>query len=356
MPWAAAASAVASIGGSLLSSKASKGAADTQSASAKYAADLQNKQFQQTQANFAPFLQFGTNALNQFTPDAVNLYSDPGQGPWTSSNTLTAAAGSIPGVPTSAALPDQAGVTQAAQAVSAAAPGSMNEAELVKTPGYQFALSQGLQAAQNSAAARGLGVSGAALKGAATFATGLADNTYQNQFRIAQQQFQNAQTQFGNAQTGFGNQQQIFGDTNTNNQLKFQNQQAQMNDYFNVNTASQGNIQNAFNRLSGLTGIGSNAAAATGSFGQQAAAAQGNYLTQGANAQAAGQIAGANALTSGINGVSNAAQQYINYNRLYGDAGPGANGSYVGPGGYTTAPLTGASGPGATPYGGGYNP
>jgi hypothetical protein len=54
--------------------------------------------------------------------------------------------------------------------------------QLEQTPGYQFALSQGLKSVQNSATARGLGVSGAAQKGAATYATGLADQTYQNQF------------------------------------------------------------------------------------------------------------------------------------------------------------------------------
>ena len=66
-------------------------------------------------------------------------------------------------------------------------PINMDQATLEKTPGYQFNLTQGLKATQNSAAARGLGSSGAALKGAATFATGLADNTYQNQFNNAMQ-------------------------------------------------------------------------------------------------------------------------------------------------------------------------
>lgn len=47
-------------------------------------------------------------------------------------------------------------------------------------PGYQFTLGQGLKSTQNSAAARGLGTSGAALKGAATYATGLANSQYGN--------------------------------------------------------------------------------------------------------------------------------------------------------------------------------
>lgn len=60
-------------------------------------------------------------------------------------------------------------------------------AQLQQTPGYQFALQQGQEATQNGYAARGLGVSGAALKGAANYATGLADQTYTNQANIYNQ-------------------------------------------------------------------------------------------------------------------------------------------------------------------------
>lgn len=52
---------------------------------------------------------------------------------------------------------------------------------LENLPGYKFTKQQGLKAVQNSASARGLGVSGAAQKGAATYATGLADSTYGDQ-------------------------------------------------------------------------------------------------------------------------------------------------------------------------------
>lgn len=58
---------------------------------------------------------------------------------------------------------------------------------LQNLPGYQFTLQQGLKSTQSGAAARGLGSSGAALKGAANYATGLADSTYGNQVnRLAQ--------------------------------------------------------------------------------------------------------------------------------------------------------------------------
>ncbi len=57
-----------------------------------------------------------------------------------------------------------------------------NSATMQKTleglPGYQFTLGQGLKSVQNSAASRGLGTSGAALKGAANYATGLANSQY----------------------------------------------------------------------------------------------------------------------------------------------------------------------------------
>jgi hypothetical protein len=49
---------------------------------------------------------------------------------------------------------------------------------LAGLPGYQFELNQGLESTQNSYAARGLGASGAALKGAASYATGLANSNW----------------------------------------------------------------------------------------------------------------------------------------------------------------------------------
>lgn len=52
-------------------------------------------------------------------------------------------------------------------------------ATLQQTPGYQFTLQQGLQGVENGYAAQGLGRSGAALKGAANYAEGLAGTTYQ---------------------------------------------------------------------------------------------------------------------------------------------------------------------------------
>lgn len=63
--------------------------------------------------------------------------------------------------------------------------------QLAKTPGYQFILDQGLKSTQNSYAAKGLGASGAAMKGASEYATGLASNTWQQQFEDYWKQNQN---------------------------------------------------------------------------------------------------------------------------------------------------------------------
>jgi hypothetical protein len=75
------------------------------------------------------------------------------------------------------------------------------EARLQALPGYQFTRTQGLKSVQNSATARGLGVSGAAMKGAAQYATGLADSTFGNQANLLFQGAglgENAAAQTGN--------------------------------------------------------------------------------------------------------------------------------------------------------------
>lgn len=54
------------------------------------------------------------------------------------------------------------------------------QATLEGLPGYQFSNYQGLKSVQNGATARGLGVSGAALKGGADYSTKLANTYYNN--------------------------------------------------------------------------------------------------------------------------------------------------------------------------------
>ncbi len=145
----------------------------------------------------------------------------------------------------------------------------MDQAALEQTPGYQFTRTQGLKATQNAAAARGLGASGAALKGAANFATGLADQTYKTQFDIA-----------------------------------------------NINQT------NAYNRLAGLVNTGVTAGTQGGALGANAAnTAAGAQLGAG-NAQAAA----ANQTAAGINNLTNNVSGYAMYKGLYGGASGGGGG------------------------------
>lgn len=64
MPWGFAASAVGSIAGGLISSSGAQSAADTQANAARDTAAMQNAQWQQTQQNLRPFIDFGTGAIN----------------------------------------------------------------------------------------------------------------------------------------------------------------------------------------------------------------------------------------------------------------------------------------------------
>lgn len=136
------------------------------------------------------------------------------------------------------------------QMPSLTAPITMNQATLEQTPGYQFNLSQGLRGAQNALTASGLGNSGAAVKAAGRFATGLADSTYQNQFN--------------NAQT---------------------------------------NRLTAYNMLMGGSQLGEQAASALGQFGTGTGQSIGQNLIGAGNAAAAGTMAGANFLNQGASNI-----------------------------------------------------
>ncbi len=62
-------------------------------------------------------------------------------------------------------------------------PINMDQATLEQTPGYQFNLAQGIRGVDLSSAAKGL--SGAQAKAAAQYAVNLANNTYLDQFNVA---------------------------------------------------------------------------------------------------------------------------------------------------------------------------
>ncbi len=153
----------------------------------------------------------------------------------------------------------------------------LTEDYLKQTPGYQFNLSQGEQAVTNSAAARGLANSGAAQKGAASYASGLADSTYQNQYNDT----------LGTANALLG-----------------------------VNGANQGNITNTWNRENQLLGYGANAAGASATNATNTASLSAQAALGGVGASMAGTTAMANSLTNGLTGLGNQAGNYALYNKL----------------------------------------
>jgi hypothetical protein len=241
----AAAIAGAGLAGSAISASGSKSAADTQASAANNASQLQWQQFQQMQQNLQPYMQLGTNSISGLQSQLGKL-------------------------------------------------GGMNfsfnptEAQLEQTPGYQFTLQQGLKGVDNAASAKGLDLSGAQLKGIGQYTTGLADQTYQQQYQNALQSFM----------TNYGIQ------------------------------------SDQYNRQAGLVGLGQNAAAGVGNAGLQTANTAGNFLTSGANAQAAGTIGAANAISGGLGSASQSGLLYSLLNQqngsIYGGFNPAYQSSYSG--------------------------
>jgi hypothetical protein len=234
MGWAAAAIA----GSAVIGAGTSIYGANKAAAGADKSANLQNAMYQQTRGDLQPYFGPGQTAVG----NALQLAQSG---------------------------PTGGGPDYVAQA-AAHIPGQMTQAELEQTPGYQFTRDQGLKSVQSAAAARGLGVSGAALNGAATYATGLADKTYLDQFNVAQQRF---------------------------------------GDYLNLNTGQQGNLTNQFNRYNSIATLGENAAAGLGTQGVSLANQAGGYINASGLDQAAGVKNATNALSSGVN-------SYLGYNAL----------------------------------------
>lgn len=209
-------SAGAGLASSSISASAAKSAANTQANAANNATAEQKAQFDQTEANLEPFVSAGTSSLGILQ----NLTgTNPGGNPLTAP--LTA---------------------------------PFNPGDLASTPGYKFTLGQGLEAVQNSFAAQGLGSSGAAVKGSASFAENLAQTTYN-------QQLQN---------------------------------------YLSQN-------QQIYNMIQTQAGSGQNAAAGLGALGQQNVNAVTSLQTGAAAAQAGGTIGAANAVAAGLGGLGNTA-------------------------------------------------
>jgi hypothetical protein len=133
MPWGYAAAAV---GSALITSNATSKAADKQAQGTSDALAENRREFDITQANQAPYLAAGKNALAQFATENDTPF-DPSQ--------------------------------------------------VQLDPGYQFGLKQGQQAIDRQAAAAGGRISGAALKSAAQYGTDYATTGYSAAYGRAKQ-------------------------------------------------------------------------------------------------------------------------------------------------------------------------
>lgn len=171
------------IVGGVLGNRSANKAADAQVSAANRAADLSQRQFDILREDLAPFRQQGVNALNILADELL--------------------------VP------------------------------LEATPGFNFALEQGVRAIDQSSAARGKALSGQNIRAIQEFGTGLG--------------------------------QQFSGER--------------------------------LNRLASLAGVGQTATTNTGQFGSNAAANQGNALINAGEARASGFVGGSNAITDSLNNL-----------------------------------------------------
>ena len=127
--------------GGAMGSKAAKSAANTQAASADYAAQLQKEMFDKNVELQAPFREAGLSAQNKLL-DYMGLTPGAG-GKYTKDFSMT---------------------------------------DFQQDPGYAFRMSEGLKALDRTAASRGGMLSGAALRGATRYGQDMASQEYTNAF------------------------------------------------------------------------------------------------------------------------------------------------------------------------------
>jgi len=212
----------ATLAGGLFSGLSSNKAAKTAASSADQATNLQREMWQQGRADQAPWLAAGTNALAQMQ-DPANAAKQ-----WK----------------------------------------NFSMADYQQDPGYQFRLSEGLKAVNNTAAARGGLLSGAALRGAARYSQDLASQEY------------------GAAYNRYN--------TDQNNSLARSDM--------------------GYNRNAALAGVGQTTANNMANQGANAANAMGNNINAAGQATAAGQMGVGNSINNALTTGASSYQNQNNFN------------------------------------------
>lgn len=239
MPFGAIAGAT--LGGALISSSGAQSAASTQASAANSATATQLAMFNRSRADLQPYMDVGTSVkdlLMSRLPDLMNI--------------------SLPNL-------------------------DVTQSDVEQSPGYNFLMGEGLKGVANSAAAKGLAVSGPALRGAASYAENLADTYWKDIVANRQQEYLN--------QLGLN--------------------------------------QNSFNMLYNLLGLGESAAAGSGANAIQTGNSIGSNIIGAGNASAAGTIASSNAWGSALSSIPS--NLYL-YNAL--------NNATVSTGGDSIVPLS----------------
>ena len=220
--------------------KAAEKAGNLQADSSKYAADIAQKQFEQTRKDQMPWLNAGKEALGGLQ----NYIKD------------------------SPDFNDKWGGRIESAYQGGQLTGGLDPNNFQNDPSYQFRKREGMDGLQSSAAAGGSLLSGAALKSLNEYNSNLASQEYGNAWQRDQLEKQNLMGVLsGNRSQDY----QLFSNEDTRQ----------------------------YNQLANMAGVGQQTASNLGVFGSNNAMNQGNALIAGANAQANGLTAGAAAQSAG---------------------------------------------------------
>lgn len=254
------------IASAAISSSGAKGAASTLSKAGQKASAAELAQYEKSRAALLPYTQGGQQASfklqnllglrdtqdsdqywgqdwNNLLADGKNSYLYINDPTFRAGYDKAEASGNLNQIGLMSAINS---LSDTSQDGSLLRPFSMADYEA--DPGYQFRLDEGNKALERTQAARGGLLSGAALKAASAYNSGMASQEYANSY-----------------------------------------------DRYNTN---QNNI---YNRLTGTQNTGLSAQNSVAGLGANAVGSSNDYLTSAASAKAAGQVGAANAWSTGLN-------------------------------------------------------
>ncbi len=240
------------------------------------------RQFDTTQKNLAPWLQTGQRALgsleSQLNSGAYNM-------PDYQAGTYDPGADYNPGADFNYGS------------------FNFNPGDLQNDPGYKFQMQEGVRARDQGAAARGGVLGGNQARALTAYGQGLGAQSYGDAYTRALQGYQ---TNYGTAYNNYGmnntNRQNAYNINQGNRQSAFQ-----MNEGNRLGAYQQNNQnrQQQFGRYSQLAGLGQQSAGQLGQLGANFANQQGNAYGNIGDAMAGGTLGAANARANGTGNLIN---------------------------------------------------